>query len=315
MMNLISLDDVKEAAARIKGHIRQTPVMEATSLRHPISDDYRLFLKLEQAQVTGSFKARGALNTALGLTEVELLKGLITASGGNHGLGVAYAGWKLGVPASIYLPTTTPEDKVKKLEALKADVAIIGDVWDDANKAALDAVKSTGQTYIHPFAQPSIIAGQGTLALELLDQILNIDVLLVSIGGGGLISGIALCAKEINPNIKIIGVEPVGAATLHDSVKAGQLITLPAINTKAGTLAPRRSDVLNLQIITKYVDDIVLVTDDDLQTAARWLWAELGQAVELSAAAGIAALQSGAYKPAKGCRVCSILCGVGKDGF
>ena len=314
-MTNINLDYIKTAAKRIKPHIRRTPMIAVNSTINPISDDYNLSLKLENMQITGSFKARGALNAALSLSKTDLQKGLICASGGNHGLGVAYCGWKLGVATKIYLPKTTSKDKIEKFRKFNANINMESDIWDDANAAAIIESKKTEKNYLHPFAQAEIISGQGTLALEILNHMAKIDVILVSIGGGGLISGIAIAAKAINPAIKIIGIEPIGAATLHDSVKFGKVITLNKTNTKAITLAPRRSDTLNLAIINQYVDDIILISDDDMQKAAIWLWQEFAQMVELSAAAGIAALQSGKYKPAMGSNICSILCGVGTDGL
>lgn len=313
---MISIDDIRAAEDRIRGRLRETPVMEATSLRSSPFDQGRLLLKLECLQVSGSFKARGATNTALSLNPDELSKGLVTASGGNHGLGVAYAGWMLDVPVTIFLPLNTPDAKVAKLKKdWGVDVVLGGDVWDDANKAALAEAERTGARYIHPFADAMVMAGQGTLALELLKQAPKIDTLLVSIGGGGLISGVATAVKALSPDTRIIGVEPVGAPTLHDSVRAGELVTLPGIETKASSLAPRRSETLNFDIIRDKVDDFLLVSDEEMADAARWLWKEMGISAELSAAAGIACLSSGKYRPAEDETVCSIICGTGADGI
>lgn len=166
-----------------------------------------------------------------------------------------------------------------------------------------------------PFADPEVVAGQGTLGLELLDQAPDVDTLLVAVGGGGLIGGVALAVKALKPRVRVIGVEPAGAPTLHESLARGELVTLPEITTAAGSLAPRRSAPLNLELARRHVERVVLVDDDDLRAAARWLWFELGVAAELGGAAAVAALLSGRYVPAGGERVAAIVCGAGTDGL
>ena len=190
-----------------------------------------------------------------------------------------------------------------------------GEVWDDANREALAVAERDGKTYIHPFADPSVIAGQGTVSLEVLADAPDTDVLLVSIGGGGLISGAAMAAKALKPKITVIGIEPVGAPTLHDSVAAGELVELAHIDTNANTLAPRRSEEINLALIQQNVDEIVLVTDEQMYKAARWLWRDFGLGVELSAAAAVAALQVGIYTPPAGAVCTALICGTGSDGM
>jgi threonine dehydratase len=246
------------------------------------------------------------------LTDDERRRGLITASGGNHGLAVAYAAWRAGVPAVIYLPSSTPRTKVQKITGWGAEARIEGAVWDDANVAALATAGDEGLTYVHPFADPHVIAGQGTVGLEILDQAPDIDTLIVAIGGGGLIAGVAAAVKARRPDIRIVGVEPVGAPTHHASRAAGKLVTLDKIATAAGTLAPRRSAQINLDLIGAHVDEIVLVDDGEMAEAARWLWAECAVAAELSGAASLAALQTGRTK---GGHVCALICGAGTDGM
>src|SRR5262249_5010141 len=163
------------------------------------------------------FKPRGAMNTLRSLKAEEIRRGIITASGGNHGLAVAYAGYVAGAPATIYLPESAPKAKAAKLEAWGAKVVVDGAVRAEANRAALDEADRRGLTYIHPFADPRVIAGQGTLGLELLEQAPDLDTVLVAIGGGGLIAGVALAVKAVNPKIKVIGIEPTGAPTLYES--------------------------------------------------------------------------------------------------
>lgn len=304
---------IRLAAQRVAGRIRRTPLVEATQDKHELLG--RVFLKLESLQVTGSFKARGALNTLASLSREEVMRGVITASGGNHGLAVAYAGHVAQTPATIYLPRNVPAAKIAKLEAWGARVVLEGEVWDEANRAALARAGRDGLTYIHPFADPRVIAGQGTLGLELVEEAPALDTLVVAIGGGGLISGVALAAKALKPAIKVIGVEPVGAPTLHDSLRAGRLVELARIDTAAITLAPRRSEPINLEIIARHVDEIVLVDDEEMREAARWLWFEHGVAAELSGAASVAALLAGRYRPREAERVCALVCGAGTDGI
>ena len=307
----VSLETIRAAAARIAGNVRRTPVLEAAALREPPCSG-QLFLKLECLQVTGSFKPRGALNKALGL---EAPGGLTTASGGNHGLGVAYAASVLGVPATVFLPTSTPDAKARKLRGWGAAVQVAGSVFDEANEAALAYAAARGAAYVHPFADPAVVSGQGTLGLELLEDVPDADTVLVAVGGGGLISGVATALRALKPSIRVIGVQPVGAPTLHDSLEAGALVTLERIETEAGTLAPLRSAPLNLELIAAGVDRIVLVDDEAMRKAARWLWFEAGVAAELSGAAALAALTAGAYRPGPGERVVAVVCGAGSDGL
>lgn len=310
----LTLEMVSAAHKQIAPYIRRTPVLQAQGLKQPLAD-CDLWLKLECQQVTGSFKARGAINTLLSLSEPELQRGIITASGGNHGLAVAYAGWIANVPATIYLPQNTPAAKAEKLRQWNAVVVIEGAVWDDAHRAALHRAVAEQLAYIHPFADSRVIAGQGTLALEILADLPELDTLLVAIGGGGLISGISFAAKMLRPDLKVIGVEATGAPTLYTSLQVGNIVELPTVTTQANTLAPRKTEPINFQLIRNYVDDIVLVTDPQMQAAAHWLWFECGIAAELSGAAAIAALQAGAYHPAEHERVCALICGMGTDGI
>ena len=311
----ITLDGFHKAASRISGHIRNTPLLDSKPLKNDLISAGSLFLKLENLQPTGSFKVRGAINTLNTLSEEEKNKGLITASGGNHGLAVAYAAYLARIPAVIYLPSSTSEEKKTKLKSWGATTRTVGEVWDEANGEALKEAKICDMTYIHPFADPRVIYGQGTISLEILDERPNIDTLLVAIGGGGLAAGVAAAAKLIKPEIRVIGIEPEGAPTHHDSRKAGNLVTLSKIDTKAGTLAPRRSEPLNFNLISKYVDEIVLVSDSAMEDAARWLWFELGIAAELSGAAAIAALSQQLISIKNGSTICSIICGGGTDGI
>jgi threonine dehydratase len=309
----ITLDDVRAAAVRIAPHVRRTPMLSVSTVQQPISAA-QLFLKLECLQVTGSFKARGAINLLRQLTPEQTARGLVAASGGNHGIAVAYAGWVAGAPTTVYLPHSAPAIKAQKLTVWGAQVQRVGEVFDDADAAARQAADAAGSVYLHPFDDVRVVAGQGTLALEIVADLPDVDTLVIAIGGGGLMSGIGVAVRALKPNVRIIGVEPVGAPTLHHSVAAGQLVTLPRIETVVGTLAPRRSAQLNLDIIQRTVDQIVLVSDDDMRAAAAWLWREMNVAAELSGAAALAAVLTAQVRLRPDERVCVLVCGAGGDG-
>ena len=309
----ITMDNVEAAAKRIKDRVRRTPCLRTRFIRNPIHPN--LMLKLENLQVTGSFKARGANNAVLSLDDDALDRGIITASGGNHGTAIAYAGHASRAKAIVYLPERAAAAKVKTLENWGAEVVLIGDVWDDANTAALERADREGLTYIHPFADTTVITGQATLAREMLEQSSQIDVIVVGIGGGGLISGVASAARAIKPHVRIIGVEPVGAPTLKTSVDNGAVTTLEKIQTDAITLAPKQSAALNVDIISRLVDEIVLVDDNAMRAASQWLFDEMGVAAELSGAAAVAALQIKALHVPEDQTVAAIVCGRGGDGI
>jgi threonine dehydratase len=311
---VIHYGDIEAARERIRPYVRRTPLMQVTALKDkPFAG--QLSLKLESLQVSGSFKARGAVSKLLTLPEETLARGLVTASGGNHGVAVAYAGWLSNHPATVFLPNGTPQTKIDKLRQWGARVMMEGAVWDEANAAALLLAEREGMAYLHPFADAAVIAGQGTLAPEILEDDPAVDTLLVAIGGGGLIGGVGLGIKTLKPAARIIGVEPTGAPTLKRSVEAGEVVQLPEITTKAGTLAPRRSAQVNLDLVRDHVDDIVLVSDAEMADAAHWLWFETGIAAELSGAAALAALLCGRVQTEPGERVCVLVCGAGADGI
>jgi threonine dehydratase len=310
---MVDLTEIRDARERLGSYVRRTPLIRAVGLRDTPAG--QLSLKLESLQVTGSFKARGATNKVLSLPAEQVGKGLVTASGGNHGLGVAYAGWLAKVPATIFLPSNVPQSKIARFESWGAETVREGSVWDEADRAARRMAEREGLTYVHAFADPAVIAGQGTIGLEILEDAPETDVVLVAIGGGGLISGVASAIKALAPGVRVIGVEPVGAPTLYESLLAGAVVELERITTAANTLAPRRSAELNLHIIQKTVEQIVLVTDEEMREAARWLWLELGIAAELSGAAAVAAWLTGKVRVGEGESVCGLVCGSGSDGW
>lgn len=310
----MNLADIEAAAERLNGRIRHTPTVKVELAREPLGAD-DVWLKLESLQVTGSFKARGATNRLLTLDPELLRNGIFAASGGNHGLATARAGAMAGVPVAIYLPSNASPAKIAKLKAWGARVEVVGRVWDEAHAAALEAARQAGAFYFHPFADEQVVAGQGTLALEILADIGSADLFIIAVGGGGLISGMATALRALKPEARIIGVEPEGSPTLKRSLEAGEVVTLPAVTTKVATMACGRSDPLVFDIIKETVDDIVLVSDEDLEQAARWLWFEMGIAADLSGAASLAALMSGAVRVRPGERVCGLVCGAGPEGI
>ena len=307
-----TLAEFRAAAARIKGLVRRTPMMQSCG---PVTIGPDIALKLECLQITGSFKPRGAVNALKSLPEAAIRKGIITASGGNHGKAVAYAGWIAKTRAVVYLPKSAPPEKAATIRSFGAEPITFGEVWDDSNAEAKRHAEREGMTYIHPFGDEPVILGQGTLGLEVLEDLPDVDVVLTAIGGGGFAAGVATAIKAAKPGVRIIGIEPVGAPTLHDSLKAGKLVTLDKIESKVSTLSARRSDQVNLDLIGKHVERIVLVTDEQMRDAARWLWKELGIAAELSGAASVAALLTGKVDLPKGAKVCAVICGAGTDGI
>ena len=310
---MIDIHDVEAAAKRIAGAIRRTPLLRAEQCAAPATDA-DLWLKLECLQPTGSFKARGATNKLMTTPRAELARGIVTASGGNHGLAVARAARIAGVPATIFAPNTVSAEKVEKIRKWGAETRIVGSLWDESNQEAIVFAEQTGAVYFHPFADPAVMAGQGTIGLEILDQLPNVETILVAIGGGGLIAGVATAVKAKKPDVRIIGIEPVGSPTLHASLAAGHVVRLPEVRTCVATMACGRTDEANFEIIKRTVTDIVLISDEDMLDAARWLWFEFGIAADLSGAAAVAALRSGRVRPRPNERVCGLVCGAGSEG-
>jgi threonine dehydratase len=312
---MIDLAAIEVARQRIAPFIRKTPILPFTQLSAGDREDVTVTLKLELLQAAGSFKARGAMNRLLTLSDSERARGIVTASGGNHGLAIARSAHVLGAKAKIYLPSNVVADKVVKLKQWGAEVDIVGDVWDEANAAALAYAERTGATYAHPFSDPVVVAGQGTLGLDILDDMPDVDVILVAIGGGGLISGLSTAVKAKRPQTRIIGIEPVGSPTLHACFEAGRLVALDRLETRVATMSCRKTDQAIFDIARQNVDEIVLVSDDEMESAARSLWFEFGVAADLSGAASVAVLQSGRMEFEPRARICALICGAGADGL
>jgi len=312
---VIDLADIEAARQRIAPHIRKTPTLAYTQLKDGGAGGVSVTLKLELLQAAGSFKARGAMNRLLTLSEGQRGRGIVTASGGNHGLAIARSAHVLGARAQIFLPSNVVPDKVAKLKQWGASVEIVGDVWDDANAAALAYAERTGATYAHPFSDPVVVAGQGTLGLDVLDDMPDVDVILVAIGGGGLISGLSTAVKARRPATRIIGIEPVGSPTLHACLQAGRLVAMDRLETRVATMSCRQTDQAIFEVVRDKVDEIILVSDAEMESAARQLWFEFGIGADLSGAASLAALNSGRVTIAPGSQVCALVCGAGTDGM
>lgn len=311
---MINLADVQAAARRIAPHIRRTPLLQATQALHPATDAL-LWLKLESLQVTGSFKARGAMNRLLTADTDALANGIVTASGGNHGVAVARAGRIAGVATTIFLPTSASPLKREKLRQWGADVHVAGRYWDEANSVALQFAADRHAAYFHPFADPAVVAGQGTVALETFQDLPDATLYLIAIGGGGLSAGMATVLRALAPGARIVGIEPVGSPTLHASLAAGGVVTLPEVTTTVATMACGRTDPRIFAILQETLDSVVLVKDAAMLDAARWLWFEMGLAADSSGAAAIAALRSGAVAPRPGERICALVCGAGTEAL
>lgn len=312
---MITITDIEAARERISPYVRRTPVLEATLERDPLPVSASVVMKLELNQVTGSFKARGAMNRLLGTPAEAIKAGIVTASGGNHGLAIARTAKVAGVPAVVFVPETVSPAKVDKMRQWDADVRIVGAEWSVSNDAAHDYAQTSGAIYFHPFADPLVVAGQGTLGLEILDQIPDFDTIVVAIGGGGLVAGLSTAIKARRPDIRIVAVEPVGSPTIKASLDAGEVVTLAEITSRVATMSCRRTDERIFEIARRTISDVVLVSDEAMLDASRRLWFEYGVAADLSGAASLAALRSGHPAFADSRRICAIVCGAGAEGI
>jgi len=290
-MDTVTAKDIRAAEKALKGITYVTPLQESNALNDVLNA--RCFFKLENLQRTGSFKLRGAYNRMCHLTPEELQRGVVAASAGNHAQGVALAATLVGTSAVIVMPELASMTKVTATEAYGAEVELAGQHFDEAFARAQEIARDTGRVLIHAFEDPLVIAGQGTVALEMLDAKPDLDVLVVPVGGGGLISGMAIAAKSRNPRIRVIGVQAEGAAAMAASRQAGHLTTLPAADTIADGIAVKRPGQLTFALIQEYVDDIVTVGDHDISRAILLFLERFKIVVEGAGAAGLAALLAG----------------------
>jgi threonine dehydratase len=304
MMQPPTIDDIRAAAKRIEGAVVRTPMLKSRTLSEVIGAE--VWLKFENLQFTSAYKERGALNKLLQLTEEERARGVIAASAGNHSQAVAYHATRLGIPATIVMPASTPTVKVTKTEGYGAKVVLYGDMFDDAYAKARELALENGYVFVHPFDDPQIIAGAGTVGLEMLADAPDLDTIIVPIGGGGLMSGISIATRAVKPDIKLIGVE----AELYPSMKCaieGCHMALGG-DTLAEGIAVKQPGELTSRILRDYANDVVLVSERDLERAVAMLVGIEKTVVEGAGAAGLAAMLAEPERY-KGKKVATLLCG------
>lgn len=301
---MLTLDKIYHAAFVLKEAIRQTDMIPS----HNIRNDVDLYLKTENLQVTGSFKVRGAYYKISQLSDEEKKRGVIACSAGNHAQGVALAATKNGIKSLICLPDVAPISKIEATKRLGADICLVKGVYDDAYNKALELQKEHGYTFIHPFDDYDVIAGQGTIGLEILDQLPDVDAVVVPIGGGGLISGVAYAVKSLKPECKVYGVQASGAPSMLNSVHDHKIERLDSVSTIADGIAVKEPGPHTFECCSKYVDGIVSVTDDEISAAILALIEQHKLVTEGAGAVGVAAVMFGKL-PVEGKKVCCLLSG------
>ncbi|MBQ8921466.1 MAG: threonine ammonia-lyase [Oscillospiraceae bacterium] len=301
---MLTLDKVFHAQTILKDMIRETALVQA----HGIAPECELFLKPENLQFTGSFKLRGAAYKIAMLSEEEKQHGVIACSAGNHAQGVALAATKNGISSLICLPDTAPISKVEATKGFGAEVCLVEGCYDDAYRKALELKESKGYTFVHPFDDENVIAGQGTVALEILNEMDHLDAIVVPIGGGGLISGIAYTVKQIRPSVKVYGVQVCGAPSMYQSIQNGEINCLSSVATIADGIAVKQPGENTFALVREYVDEIVLVSDDEVASAILALIEKQKMIAEGAGAAAVAAVMSGKLD-LKGKRVVAVVSG------
>ena len=301
---MLTLDKVFDAQRVLKGIVRETDCVKAAGL----VKGTELYLKPENLQNTGSFKIRGSGYKISKLTDEEKARGVIACSAGNHAQGVALAAQKYGIPATICLPDSAPISKVEATKSYGANVVLVEGVYDDAYNRALELTEKEGYTFVHPFDDEDVIAGQGTVALEILNDLDDVDAIIVPIGGGGLISGIAYTIKSIRPSIKVYGVQASGAPSMYNAVKEGQTDGLDSVMTVADGIAVKKPGENTLKYISEYVDDIALVTEDEICAAILALIEKQKMVAEGAGAVSVAAAMFNKF-PIEGKKVCCVVSG------
>lgn len=302
---MLSLDRVYKASTVLKEVIRETDMISAPKLNQSCN----VYLKTENLQVTGSFKIRGSYFKISQLTDEEKKKGVIACSAGNHAQGVALAATKNGIKSIICLPDGAPISKVEATKRYGAEVCLVKGVYDDAYKKAIELKNEKGLTFIHPFDDPDVIAGQGTIGLEILTQLPSADVVVVPIGGGGLIGGIAYTIKKLKPSCKIYGVQAAGAPSMEQSIADGEIETLDGVNTIADGIAVKTPGNLTYDLCQKYVDGIVTVTDDEIALAILTLLEQQKLIAEGAGAVPVAAIMNGKIPDIDGKNVVCVVSG------
>ena len=305
-MLTLTLDDFVQTRARIAPHIKHTPLLTSQQLSDATGYDVRL--KAELFQRVGSYKIRGPLNKFALMSEEDKRRGVVCSSAGNHAQGVALAARIHGIRAVVCMATNATPAKIAATKAYGAEVVLHGNIWDEANERAKELVRTEGLTYVHPFDDAQLIAGQGTLGLEIVQDWPNVDAVVVPIGGGGLISGVSMAVKSHNPKIKVIGVESSDGPAMQRSVAAGKLETIDC-QTIIDGLRVRRVGELNLSVVQRFVDEIVTLPDREIFEAMIWVMERCKLVVEGAAAAPVGALLKGLVQLPKGSRVVAVLSG------
>lgn len=301
---MLSLDKVFNAQTVLKKIIRETNVVQS----YGIAPHCELYLKPENLQITGSFKVRGSAYKIAMLSQEDRAKGVIACSAGNHAQGVALAATKNGIKSLICLPDSAPLSKVEATKRYGAQVCLVEGCYDNAYQKALEIKEQEGYTFVHPFDDEDVIAGQGTIALEILSDLDDIDAIVVPIGGGGLISGIAYTVKQIRPNIKIYGVQVEGAPSMYNSIKNQEIQTLDSVQTIADGIAVKQPGVNTYELVNQYVDEIALVSDDEVASAILALMEKQKMIAEGAGATAVAAVMFEKF-PLRGKRVVAVVSG------
>ena len=305
---MLTLDKFEEASEKVKEVVLPTNLIYSEYFSEQTGN--KVYFKPENMQYTGAYKVRGAYYKISTLSEEEREKGLVTASAGNHAQGVAYAAKLYGVPATVVMPTTTPLIKVNRTKGYGAKVVLHGSVYDEACQYALELAKKEGATFVHPFNDEVVATGQGTIAMEIFKELPTVDIILVPIGGGGLAAGVSTLAKLLNPNIKVIGVEPAGASCMKASLDAGKVVTLPNVDTIADGTAVKTPGDIVFPYIQKNIDEIIAVDDHELIVNFLDMMENHKMLVENSGLLTVAALK---HLDCKGKKIVSILSGGNMD--
>ena len=303
---MVELKDIQEARIRLLGVAHRTLTSYSATFSRIAGGE--VYFKYENLQKTGSFKLRGAYNKIASLPVKERERGVVAASAGNHAQGVAFASFSAGIPATIVMPEGAPLAKVQATQSYGAKVVLSGASYDDAYLKAKEIMEKEGATFVHAFDDPKVIAGQGTIALEMLEDIPELDMLLAPVGGGGLIAGLAVAAKAIKPNLKVIGVQAQGAPSSYRTLKEGKRVTLNSVSTIADGIAVKTPGELTSKIIFELIDDIVLVDDEEIAQAILMVLERGKVMLEGAGAVGVAALLAGKL-PARGHKVGVVLSG------
>jgi len=289
---MVNQNEVLKAAGVIVGRVNRTPCIVSEAINRRLGKN--IVLKLENRQKTGAFKVRGVTNKINSLTDEQKGRGLICASSGNHGLGVATVSHELGLAATVVIPVITPDYKINKLKEQAARVVIFGESYNESLARARELAEEEGLTFLHGCDDPLIIAGQGTVALEIIEDYPDTDCIVGPIGGGGLVSGLLAAVHDTNPAVAVIGVQAAGAASMYESCRVGYPVGLPQIDTVAEGIAVKKPGELNVEIICPRVASIALVTDPQIIAAMRLLYEETGEQAEAAGAASLAAVMQGA---------------------